>query len=98
MSITDFLIGLTLVNAIPHFVLGVWKGRILSGLGFGPTANILYALFNFAVSITLFTTRYGVAGLADHGIFAGGLFIVVIYFITGKFLYTRFHQRHFAQP
>jgi hypothetical protein len=31
----DFLIGLTLMNAMPHFVLGVWKGRMLSAFGFG---------------------------------------------------------------
>ena len=36
MNAIDFIIGLTLMNAMPHFVIGVWKGRILSAFAFRP--------------------------------------------------------------
>jgi hypothetical protein len=29
MTLIDFFIGFTPMNAMPHFVLGVWKGRIM---------------------------------------------------------------------
>lgn len=39
MNLIDLLIGLTLMNAMPHFILGVWKGRMLSAFGFGDYKN-----------------------------------------------------------
>ena len=41
-SLTDFIIGLTLMNAMPHFVLGTFQARMLSGFGYGDHANIIY--------------------------------------------------------
>ncbi len=93
MNIIDFLIGLTLMNAMPHFVLGVWKGRMLSAFGFGDTKNILYGVLNFAVSLGLFVSRYGIAQLFRNGIYAGALVLLVIYFLTGRLWYSIFHQK-----
>jgi hypothetical protein len=90
MNVIDFVIGLTLMNAMPHFVLGIWKGRILSAFGFGPRANLAYSAVNFAAAIGLFLYRYGTEGLAEQGIFLGALAILVIYFVTGQFFYDRF--------
>ncbi len=90
MNVTDFIIGLTLVNTIPHFVFGVWKQRMVSGLGLSPTRNLLYGLLNFSISIGLFVHTYGLDGLAGHSMYAGGLFVVVAYFVVGKFLRDRF--------
>jgi len=90
MNIIDFIIGLTLVNTIPHFVFGVWRQRMLSGLGISPTRNLLYGLLNFSISIGLFVSTYGLGGFADHGMYVGGLFVVVAYFATGKLLRDRF--------
>lgn len=90
MNTIDLLIGLTLMNAMPHFVLGVWKGRIPSAFGLGPRANLAYSLLNVSVSVGLFLYEYGLAGLVSHGVFVGGLTILVIYFATGKFFYERF--------
>jgi hypothetical protein len=42
MNLIDFIIGLTLMNAMPHFILGVWKGTMLSGFGVGHTRNIVW--------------------------------------------------------
>ncbi len=96
MNLIDFIIGLTLVNTIPHFVLGIWKGRMFSGLGFGNRNNILYGLLNFTVSIALFLYQYGWEGLAANGIYAGGLFVVGSYFIVGKICYRLFHEKYYA--
>lgn len=90
MSITDFIIGLALVNTTPHFIFGVWQQRMLSGLGVSPTRNLLYGLLNFTVSVGLFLTEYGIQGLVEHGVYAGGLFVVVAYLLLGKLLYSRF--------
>ncbi|MBV1860189.1 MAG: hypothetical protein KUG77_17380 [Nannocystaceae bacterium] len=93
MSILDVLTGFFLMNAMPHFVLGIWKGRMLSLFGMSPTANILYGLLNFAVSLSLFAWAHGLSGLADHGIYGGALTVLVIYVVT-----ARFWERLFAKP
>lgn len=90
MSLTDFFIGFFLMNAMPHFVLGIWKGRMLSAFGFSPTANVVYGLVNFSLASGLFVSSYGLSGLAQHGIFAGALTILLIYLLTAQFLYRRF--------
>jgi len=96
-SFIDFIIGLTLVNTIPHFVLGIWKGRMFSGLGFGNKQNILYGLLNFFISIGLFLFKYGVDGLAQNSIYLGALFVIFSYFLVGKLCYKRFHEKYFSK-
>jgi len=90
MSPIDFLIGLFLMNAMPHFVLGVWKGRIPSLFGIGPKANMAYSGVCFSISVGLFLWRYGWIGLTENGIYAGALAILVIYYLTGQFWYRSF--------
>lgn len=92
MTIIDFVIGLTLMNAMPHWVLGIWKGRMLSGFGVGDTKNILYGLLNFGISISLYGYQYGLSSIAENGIFAGALFVLIMYFLTGKFFYQFFKK------
>lgn len=91
--IIDFIIGLTLINTIPHFVVGIWKGRMFSGLGFGNTQNIIYGIINFVISISLFVYKYGLAGILENGIYLGALFVLLSYFIAGKLCYTYFHKK-----
>jgi hypothetical protein len=95
MDIVDLLIGMTLMNAMPHFVLGVWKGRMLSVFGFGDAKNILYGLLNFTISMGLFLYKYGMAKLLANGIYAGALILLVIYFLTGKYWYSIFHKKFY---
>ena len=95
LSIIDFIIGLTLINTIPHFVLGIWKGRMLSALGFGNRANILYGLLNFVISILLFLYKYGIEGLLQNGIYLGALFVIISYFLVGNICYNHFHKKYF---
>jgi hypothetical protein len=92
MNILDFLIGLTLMNAMPHLVLGTWKGRMFSAFGFGNWKNLAYAAVNAAVSLSLFLARYGTHGLVTNGIYAGALVLLLIYVFTGWFWYRLFHD------
>ena len=96
-SFIDFIIGLTLVNTLPHFVLGIWKGRMFSGLGFGNKQNVLYGLLNFAISVGLFIFEYGMVGLIENSMYLGALFVIVSYFTVGKICYKRFHESYFSE-
>jgi hypothetical protein len=95
--VIDFIIGLTLINTIPHFVLGIWKGRMFSGLGFGNAQNIIYSIINFVISISLFVYKYGLAGILENGIYFGALFVLISYFIVGKLCYTYFHKKYYEK-
>lgn len=86
-SIIDFIIGVTLVNCVPHVVISIWGGRMLGGFGFGKKANILYGLLNFAVSISLFLSKYGVDGLLSNEMYLGGLFVVLCFLLGGNILF-----------
>ena len=90
MTLIDVAIGLLLMNAMPHFVLGMWRQRMLSGLGMSPRANIGYGLLNFTGSAALFLYAYGLDGLTKHGMFVGALFILLTYFATSHVWRRRF--------
>lgn len=93
MNLIDFIIGLTLMNALPHFVLGIWKRRMLSAFGFGNLQNILYGLLNFVISLSLYLYQYGMDHLLSNGIYLGALTLVVIYFLTSKVLFNIFNKQ-----
>lgn len=76
---------------MPHFVLGIWNGRMFSAFGFGKLQNIAYGLLQGAIALGLFVWEYGIDGLTENGIFAGALLILVIYFLTGQFFYKLFN-------
>lgn len=90
-QIYDFFIGLFLANSLPHFVLGMVGARFLCLFGFSPKANIFYALWNLAVAVCLGVYFYGVGFLSSNGFFLGNLFVLVGYFVVGRFLYVRWH-------
>ncbi len=93
MTLIDFFIGLTLMNAMPHFVLGIWKGRAMSGFGFGNTQNILYGLFNFSISAGLYLYEYGTDKFFENGIYIGALAVLVTYLLTGQLQYKTFNKK-----
>lgn len=97
MDIIDFFIGFTLMNAMPHFVLGVFEQRILSGLGYGKWANIGYSLIMLATSLILFHSKYGIDQVFHNGIYVGGITMLIIYYGAGRFCYLYFHKRHFEK-
>lgn len=93
MSNIDFAIGAFLMNAMPHLILGIWKGRMLSGFGIGDKQNIAYGTFCCAVSIGLYIYKYGIEHYFDNGIYAGASSILIFYFLTGYFWHAFFGKR-----
>ena len=94
MNWIDFIIGATLMNAMPHLVLGIWKGRMFSAFGFGNKQNIAYGLLCLLISVGLFIYQYGANKIFENGIYSGALALLLIYFVTGQFWYTLFNDKH----
>ena len=92
INILDLIIGASLMNAMPHFILGVWKGKMLSGFGMGNTQNILWALTNFVISISLFIFKYGLNGFIENQMYLGSVFILVTFFLTSFFWHKYFYK------
>lgn len=92
MTIIDFIIGATLMNAMPHLVLGIWKGRMFSAFGFGDKQNIAYGFLCLFISVGLFIYQYGAAAIFGNGIFSGALALLLIYFLSGQFWYKLFEK------
>lgn len=89
----DFLIGLCAANAIPHFVLGCLDAQVLGLFGYGPKANIAYALFCSICSLALFHYRYGLATLGDHWMLLGVLCVAGGYYIGWPIVLRRLSRR-----
>lgn len=92
MNIIDLLIGLTLMNAMPHYVLGVWKAKMLSGFGTGNTKNIVWGICNFAISVGLFIYQYGLAGFVKNQMYTGALSVLVTFLLTSPFWYKYYNK------
>ena len=92
MDILDFIIGAALMNAMPHFILGIWKGKMLSGFGTGNVQNILWGISNFVISIGLFIYKYGLDGFLANQMYLGAVFILVTFFFTSIFWYRYFNK------
>ncbi len=90
MTIIDFLIGFTLMNAMPHFLFGVLKIRFFSAFGFSPQGNIAYGFLNVAIALALFHGEYGFQSLPNHAIVIGACAMLLIYLVSGRFFYNRF--------
>ncbi|MCP4440151.1 MAG: hypothetical protein GY810_14505 [Aureispira sp.] len=88
----DFFIGFLLMNAMPHFILGIYKGRMLSAFGFSAKANLAYGLLNYSLSIGLFAFQYGLGDLLNHPTYLGALVVMTIYVLTGQFWYNLFQK------
>lgn len=94
MNWIDFVIGALLMNAMPHYVLGVWKAKMLSGFGTGNTKNIVWGLINAIASFTLFFVNYGWRGLETHPMFCGAAFILIMFLITSWFWQWWYYKRN----
>ncbi len=90
----DFIIGFLLLNALPHFVLGVYKMRILSLFGFSSIANMAYGILCFCGSLGLYLYTYGFSSMMEDGFMLGGIFICCAYFMVAKILYHLWQVNH----
>lgn len=93
LPIIDFFIGLTLVNIIPHYLVGILKIRFLGLYGFGAKQNIAYAWTSLLASFVLFHINYGLTSIMDHLWYAGGLFAALAYLLLGKILVKFFREK-----
>ena len=86
MNILDFIIGALIANAIPHLIFGLTKTHFLGLFGYSPKGNIAYAVLQFFICGVLFFLNYGYQDLLNNGYLIGGLTVLCLYFIFGKFL------------
>jgi hypothetical protein len=77
------MIGALLMNAMPHLVLGIWKGRMFSIFGFGNKQNIAYGFLCLCTSVSLYIYRYGLDHMLNNSLCSGALRLLLVYFITG---------------
>ena len=89
----DFIIGLTLMNAMPHMLVGYGNIRFLGLFGYGNIPNIAYAALSTIISTGLFTWKYGMEGWATNGIYIGALVVLIAYWLTGKWLIKMFEKK-----
>lgn len=89
MDFLDFFIGLSLIHAMPHLILGVWNRKMYTPFGRGRVPNVVYSLLVLSFSLTLFIIKYGVGGLMNHGIYLGSVLGLVLYFLIGPMLYKK---------
>ncbi|WP_430406953.1 hypothetical protein [Fluviicola sp.] len=89
--ILDFLIGVLIMNALPHFVLGITKTRFLGMFGYKPTANIWYAVVQFVLALVIFHIQHGIETILTNGIFLGAACTCLLFLIFGKTI-LKFYQ------
>jgi hypothetical protein len=90
--ILDFLIGVLLMNSLPHFVLGITKTRFLGMFGYKPTANIWYSIVQIALALILFHTNHGIETILENGIVLGATCTCILFLIFGKAI-LKFYQK-----
>jgi hypothetical protein len=55
-------------------------------------ANLAYSALCFAIALGTFHWRHGLGSILGNGIFLGGLYILVVYYATGRMFYLRFRE------
>lgn len=95
MDFIDLLIGLTLVHAIPHLILGVWKRKMFTPFGSGSAPNIIYSLTILGFSLTLFCIKYGISAITNNGIYVGAVLGIIIYLFLAPWMYKKMRSRRY---
>lgn len=96
MNIIDFLIGALLVNAMPHLIFGLTKTHFLGLFGYSPKGNIAYAVLQFFVCCLLFYFNYSFSELFNNGYLIGGITVLCLYFIFGKFMIKFYGDKEYS--
>jgi hypothetical protein len=89
--ILDFITGFLIMNALPHFILGITKTRFLGMFGYKPVANIWYAIVQFVLALVLFHIQHGIESILKNGIFLGAAVTCLLFLIFGKAI-LKFYQ------
>lgn len=93
MNIIDFFIGALLMNAMPHLVMGLTKTHFLGLFGYSPKGNIAYGLLQLITVVGLYSYNYHLESIIHNGFLAGGLTVLVLFFIFGKFMINFFEKQ-----
>jgi hypothetical protein len=93
MNLIDFIIGVLIANAMPHFIFGITKTHFLGLFGYSPKGNIYYAILQLALSAILFFIQYNFEDLATNGYLIGALAVLVCYLILGKKMLNNFNKK-----
>jgi len=86
MQIIEFFIGALLVNAMPHLIFGLTKTHFLGLFGYSPKGNIGYAILQFIIALVLIFVNYSYTELFKNGYLIGGITVLFLYLVFGKFL------------
>jgi ABC-type uncharacterized transport system permease subunit len=83
MMLIDFLIGMFLANALPHYLFGRLRVGVLGLFGYSPRGNLLYGLLCISVATALFGWKYGFSleSLKQHMMLMGTAFVVLSYLL-----------------
>mgnify|MGYP001559845065 CR=1 FL=1 len=96
MDIIDFVIGVTLMNAMPHIVASIFGLNMKGPFGSSGKQNALWALCNFLISIGLFVYVYGVGQLLQDKIYLGALTVLAVFLATLR-LQRRFYSKETSE-
>ena len=77
---------------MPHMLFGLLRIRFLSLFGYSAAANLAYAGLNVAGAMLLFHLQHGIEKLPGNGIFMGASAMILIYLLTGRFVYQLFQR------
>lgn len=87
----DIYLGILVVNAFPHLIVGQLNIRFLSLFGYSSKANIAYSLFNVFGAVAIALYKFGLDTVFSSGFTWGALFVYVSFFIGGPFLFNYWH-------
>jgi len=93
MNLVDFLIGAFIVNALAHFIFGITKTHYLGLFGYSPKGNIGYGLLQFVVVLILLFVNYSFKSILQNGFVIGGLFVLILFLVFGKFSLKLFSKK-----
>jgi hypothetical protein len=86
--------GFFLMNAMPHLLFGLIRLRFLSLFGFSARGNLLYALVNILIALSIYHVQYDISTLLDDGLMIGALAMLAIYAVTGRFFVRLFQENN----
>lgn len=93
MNIIDFAIGVLIVNSLAHFIFGITKTRYLGLFGYSPAGNIGYGVLQFVVAVVLLFARYSLESIMTNGFVLGGLFVLMLFLVFGRFSLKLFSKK-----
>ena len=90
----DFYFGISLINAMPHLVLGQLGIRFLCLFGYSPKANIAYSFVNVLAAVLIGIYKFGFDLVINSPTTYGLLFVYFGFVFMGPMLVKIWHHNH----